>query len=257
MAERFGIAACAILKNFSTVLTSIMCYLYDIASYENFVQDMMQDTWDFRHCGNKNEFFGAGGQRRIEMAKMQSKLNLWRYYVLTREPMERFISGFLDKCVIKAKAKNKTVPTGTSCYGCKGDLACFIKAQYNSFLVATRGGKPGYSMENEHFAPQTWYCQLGSHFSEYRFFHYSHPTTGQMLDELFDEFEALGVPKRVGDRVKEQVIGKRTYHSTYQTGDRMKYTEQLKNDPMLLETFLKMYFYDYVYLGYPLPNVTL
>ncbi|CAJ0572180.1 unnamed protein product, partial [Mesorhabditis spiculigera] len=199
MAEHFGIAACAILKNFSTVLTSIMCYLYDIASYENVVQDMMQDTWDFRHCGNKNEFFGAGGQRRIEMAKMQSKLNLWRYYVLTREPMERFISGFLDKCVIKAEAKNKTVPTGTSCYGCKGDLACFIKAQYNSFLVATRGGKPGYSMENEHFAPQTWYCQLGSHFSEYRFFHYSHPTTGQMLDELFDEFEALGVPKRMGD----------------------------------------------------------
>ncbi|CAJ0962415.1 unnamed protein product, partial [Mesorhabditis belari] len=245
IAPDFGIAACAILKNFSTVLTSIMCYLFNIQSYETSVKDMMNDTWNYRHCGRQNEFFGMTGARTVEMKKMQSQLSLWRYYVITRDPMERFISGFLDKC-IQERLNNPAQFAGrTPCYGCGDNLKCFLETQYKKYEPAIRGMKPGYGMESEHFAPQNWYCQLRTHYAEYQFYHYSRPTTAQLLDQLTTEFELLGVPKTVTKRLKEQIIGRRTYHTTYDSSLREKYLNQLKNDPLLMEIFMKIYFYDY------------
>ncbi|CAJ0956312.1 unnamed protein product, partial [Mesorhabditis belari] len=244
LAPKYGISACVIYKNFSTVFTSILCFLYNMIDYRKHVEHMMDDYYEVRHCQRFNEYRYYSIHDKIQ-PKGGKK---WTHYMLIREPMERFVSGFINKCI---NEKRKTM-----CYGCGDDMLCLMKAVYQKLQLVSNGKKnPARDVEESHFMPQSWSCQLKENFNDYRIFKFSPSRTKEMLYEILDEFEGHGVPRNETDWIKDQVLsGKKTFHATYENPKRKELVDKINNSKDLKEWLIQLYFYDYILFQYPLPT---
>lgn len=96
IAEKYKLNICSIEKNFSTILTAIACYLFNEEKYTSEKRNLNDDTYHRRLCKDVNEAFDF-----VELeTKFNARLDDWMHIAPVREPIERFISGFLDKCLM-------------------------------------------------------------------------------------------------------------------------------------------------------------
>ncbi|CAJ0932249.1 unnamed protein product, partial [Mesorhabditis belari] len=250
MVPKYGLTTCIIPKNFSTVFTSILCYIFDAIAYKKEVKDMMKDTFFVRRCQKYNEIFTWTARKNFQSARGGK----WRNYMIIREPVERFISGFVDKCILAKTHPEAHFNTRVDpCYGCEENMTCFIQNQYESLQAISNGKKDVHQVENAHFSPQTWHCQMKEHFTDYHFIKYTPSKIAVFLDELLAEFEFFGVPKNVTDDIREQVVGRATFHATSGTNYPKRYRNEIENSQYLKEMLIKMYYYDFLYLDFELP----
>ncbi|CAJ0935903.1 unnamed protein product, partial [Mesorhabditis belari] len=253
LAPKYGISTCVIYKNFSTVFTSIICYLFDAIAYKKEVPDMMKDTYFNRRCQLHNEVHGFGIKKEFK----SERGNRWRNYVILREPEERFVSAFVDKCIFaKKQPEAHYYERVNPCYGCETNITCFIEKQYESLRAIANGTKQSaHTVEDAHFAPQTWHCEMKEFFTDYTFLKYTPSKTSALLDELFAEFEFFGVPRNITDDIRKQIIGRKTFHVTYDSDLPGKYRQEIRNSRYLREMLVKLYYFDYLYFHFPLPNL--
>ncbi|RCN34290.1 hypothetical protein ANCCAN_19865 [Ancylostoma caninum] len=99
------------------------------------------------------------------------------------------------------------------------------------------------------------HCELRENFRKYKIVKYTGFNTKEMLDELEVEFKLRGVGQGVIDDIRDKVLGKRTFHSTYNSYKRVFYEKQLRSSPYLMTLLVKMFYYDYLLFGYPLPQI--
>src|SRR5690242_12483993 len=78
-----------------------------------------------RLCKLENEAFS--------MAELATRFNQtkqavlkWLHLAVIRHPLDRFISGFVDKCVVKATWRDHE----ERCNGCRNNLTCFVHSQF-------------------------------------------------------------------------------------------------------------------------------
>lgn len=112
-AQKFNLGACVIEKSMSTVLAAIMCLLHNEAEFRNNKRTLTSDMWEnrcaelqpnllikdiyySRFCKNKNEYKSI----KDLTSKTQTKINDWKLFSIVRDPVERFLSGFVDKCIL-------------------------------------------------------------------------------------------------------------------------------------------------------------
>ncbi|KIH45107.1 hypothetical protein ANCDUO_24857 [Ancylostoma duodenale] len=95
IADRYLLLACAIEKNFSTVLTAIFCFLFDGHGFLEDGRDLTSDKYQFRFCANRNEYDSLA----TIYEKFKFDPNVWDMIAVVRDPFERFVSGFADKCL--------------------------------------------------------------------------------------------------------------------------------------------------------------
>jgi hypothetical protein len=90
-ADKYGLANCAIPKSLSTITIALFCYLHDTEAFKAKNRTLTEEHWAIRLCGNKNERWYPD----------QTKFNNsnWTHIVVVRNPVDRFLSGFVDKCV--------------------------------------------------------------------------------------------------------------------------------------------------------------
>ncbi|CAJ0956373.1 unnamed protein product, partial [Mesorhabditis belari] len=245
LAPSYGVSACVIYKNFSTVLTSIICYLYDILRYQEKVKEMMKDTYNHRLCMKDNEYHSFNIRDRMTPKTAEK----WTNYLIVREPLERFISGFVNKCILDVVNRDKP------CYGCDENITCVMEKQYQSLKTMSNNNKAArkHTVEDAHFGPQSWHCELRAHYLDYKILQYSPAKTEELLEELLTDFEEFGVPLSVTDDIREQVLGGKTFHATFDTPERIHYTKVVEESPYLKELLVKMFYYDYVFFDFPLP----
>lgn len=99
MSERFQTApnlrlgACVIQKCLSTTISSILCFLRNETAFRlagrSFVSEYAADQF----CPKADE---AGS---VQEAKQKGGGGEWTFFVVVRDPIDRFLSGYVDKCI--------------------------------------------------------------------------------------------------------------------------------------------------------------
>ena len=96
-----------------------------------------------RFCKGRNEYSTIKGVED----KIKKNLSL---FTIVRDPIDRFISGFTDKCIMEATQRKRP------CYGCGGNFSCFVEKQYQRQMNYVTGKNRFIGYEDIHFSPQTW-----------------------------------------------------------------------------------------------------
>ncbi|VDM68095.1 unnamed protein product, partial [Strongylus vulgaris] len=93
VSPKYHLLACTIEKNFSTMLTAIICYLFDEDRFIRQKKNIITETYRRRSCAQLNEY--------TSLTTLHSTLNHkdWSMMAVVRDPLERFVSGFANKCL--------------------------------------------------------------------------------------------------------------------------------------------------------------
>ncbi|GMT35191.1 hypothetical protein PFISCL1PPCAC_26488, partial [Pristionchus fissidentatus] len=154
----FPITSCVIEKSMSTFLAAIMCYLHEPDAFRRANKSLNTEMYHGRFCEGRNEF--------DSFSSVATGVKATKLLTIVRDPLERFISGYVDKCL--KETRNKL--GGKHCYGCgRGDIMCFVNEQYKRVLLYSMGElKAGQrSYYDTHFFPQNWYCGFNRALANY------------------------------------------------------------------------------------------
>ncbi|VDO23893.1 unnamed protein product [Heligmosomoides polygyrus] len=141
------------------------------------------------------------------------------------------------------------------CYNCGNDIECVLKRQYDRLMGGAQTPSVRHTVEDAHFAPQSWHCELRDNLRKYKVIRYTGADTNSMWNELEIEFSTRGVPQDILTDIRSQVSRNRTFHQTYNSHARHFYERQIRTSPKLMKLLVKMFFYDYLLFGFPLPDI--
>ncbi|KAI1711331.1 sulfotransferase family domain-containing protein [Ditylenchus destructor] len=177
--------ACRIQKSMSTVLDAIACYLYDEKAfreckYSNF-------STNERLCRNRTDAVSLEDIVQSQNdTSFEHLFRDWNVFTVVRHPIDRLLSGFLDKCIgHPIYLDTNTEEDKFACYGCGANFTCFVIHQYHRLM--TQSQHPHYRITNAdlHFFPQNWRCEFDRFLANISIVKYSNPQTGKYNPDLF------------------------------------------------------------------------
>ncbi|KAI6212851.1 hypothetical protein M3Y94_00078000 [Aphelenchoides besseyi] len=206
---------CTIPKNLSTFLTAVMC--------------LLNDELSFFYEGKKlfGDFYGlsCSKQRLQSMEEAISVYNStvendWTYLSVVRDPVDRFLSGFLFSCV---KGVDFETNCTRYCFGCGANLTCFMERQYMEFMKR---------------------CDLDSKMHNYKLLRYEQDSR-KMMKQVIAFLESRNVSSRALDFIQRSGEEERTHHATVNSKVRPFFEKRLRDSPYLMEMLVRMYYYDF------------
>ncbi|GMT36963.1 hypothetical protein PFISCL1PPCAC_28260 [Pristionchus fissidentatus] len=247
VANNYKLMTCIIQKSMSTVMTAIMCYLFNENEFTAAGREFARECTAVRFCQGKNEFPQVLGVRKGYNISTKAETKKWKFTMITRDPVDRFLSGYVDKCI-------RYPHGGGYCNGCHRNMTCFILSEYDRIKSQLSRGHLFRSFEDRHFFPQNWRCDLHKEYSNYRFLRYSSDPSETLLDDLIEILHEQNVPDSSIQFIQNQLTLSRTVHSTVQSEARTFYEQRLRSSPFLLEYIVRIFYYDYTLLNYPFPE---
>ncbi|CAI2350987.1 unnamed protein product [Caenorhabditis sp. 36 PRJEB53466] len=235
IARQYSLSLCLIPKVMSTIATGTFCYLDDPAAFAAANRTIATEHYKRRFCAeNEMKSFGM-----VRHALKENVSNI----IVVRDPFDRFISGFTEKCV---RSVDKDF-----CHGCGTDIRCFLRKEYRRLMRMTMLF-PVYSLADTHFAPQTWFCDMKNTLQDSTLIKYSNSgdERTRMIDDFSRVFQKNGVPEEEIEEVRKELGKGKSHHSTAGSELRMKYEKLLREDVAIRRAILRMYYYDFVILGY-------
>ncbi|PAV64921.1 hypothetical protein WR25_10556 [Diploscapter pachys] len=262
VAPVYKLFACTIHKSMTMLLTAIMCYLSDSDMFIQADKKLATEVQYTRFCEGRNEF------NRLTIAKENMSMNGWASYdwsmfAITRDPVDRFLSGFLDLCV----------RTNSDCHGCGANLTCFLENTYRRAMALTLEDnstlreqvitpKENWTYHqfqldplDLHIFPQHWRCEFDKNFASYKKVRYSSDPMKTLWPDMQSIFEKAGVPKAKLDYIKSEITSTRTVHSTVQYKARKYIEKRLRSSPYLMELLVRLFYYDYKFFNWQLPEL--
>uniref|UniRef100_A0A0N4Z8M8 Sulfotransfer_1 domain-containing protein n=1 Tax=Parastrongyloides trichosuri TaxID=131310 RepID=A0A0N4Z8M8_PARTI len=255
--KKYKINFCTITKNFSTMIRGILCYIDHPGYAKKYKTPISNTKWTYKYCDDYNyEETTVGIAQNYTQGSIGKLMKTYTNIVFVREPLERFISGFVDKCLI-AKDFIKLDPS--YCYGCKTNLKCFVNRFYNKIKTQILHPRKKHvdNFDDIHFYPQSWHCQLKLYRQYYTILKYGTKSDDLKLfyKEFFNLLKSKGVPQKQVDFIKEGTISNRTPHSTSNKKITLNISNRIRNDPQILEKLIRIYYYDYIEFDYPIPDL--
>ncbi|CAJ0573753.1 unnamed protein product, partial [Mesorhabditis spiculigera] len=238
VSTRHRLSICLIPKNMSTLMTRIFCLLN--RSLEKGMQNRKLTESMERDCALPIRY-STLVQVQARISGDTARQNL----ILTREPMERFLSAFLMLCIVRLD----------DCFGCYKNMECVSEML---LIHSQRYASGDHTVEGNalwHMAPQNWHCNLQGATQEYEYLDYS-PLQGRKFSEkLKVHLEKANVENSTVSKIIEDMGNNFTGHQTILEPQRNYYAEKLLNSKKIRRNLLYVYFYDYVLFGYEFPDV--
>ncbi|KAH7719229.1 Protein Y48G1BL.7 [Aphelenchoides avenae] len=241
----------------SSMLASISCYLEnkEIFTRRNLTLATVLDheNGDAREeCHRTNDRFSM----KELLKSTHTTADFWNYIAVIRDPVDRFLSGFVDKCIRERVRYKKAY--GSVCYRCGTNMGCFLDVQYKRAQKIARGKlRPKkWRMEDLHFLPQSWYCDFSTNLRRYTLLRYPGHDAGQMeqfTDHLLKLLKERGVPDDTLDTIRTSLLEENTSHATFEMKERRAMKERLTSSPRLMQKLLRLYQSDYEMFGFELP----
>ncbi|KAI1701145.1 sulfotransferase family domain-containing protein [Ditylenchus destructor] len=255
--------ACRIQKSMSTVLDAIVCYLHNEkefpeSKYSNF-------STNERLCHDRSD---ADSLKSIvqsqNISNFEHLFQHWNVFAVVRHPIDRLLSGFLDKCIgHPIYLDTNTEEDKFTCHGCGANFTCFVISQYHRLM--TQYQHPHYRITNAdlHFFPQNWRCEFNRYLANISIVKYSNPKTGKYDADLFINgvMNVLEQKNNVNPQslkiIQKYLRKSKTNHVTRDTIARQFLQELLFCSPFLMELVVRMYYWDFVLFDYPIPEINL
>ncbi|EYC26386.1 hypothetical protein Y032_0010g1126 [Ancylostoma ceylanicum] len=242
VAPTYHLSSCKIEKVMTTITDAIFCYLTNTTEFLADNRTISTEEYHIRFCLDQN--------MHVDYEKLHSILGDSAIeYAVVRHPIERFLSGFIDKCINEAKKVEER------CFGCKGDMECFVQKLYSAMVNVPTTNSTEYDYEVAHFAPQTWYCNFKDHLHHYVILKFKEGAEG--ASALAKEHETIyrqaGVPDNLLKEIYAQLLVGGTRHSTSGTAARVDARNTLMDNKSLLLRVTQMYYYDFVVFNFSLP----
>ncbi|EYC26384.1 hypothetical protein Y032_0010g1125 [Ancylostoma ceylanicum] len=196
VAPKYHLSSCIIEKVMSTITDAIFCYITNTSEFTANNRTISTEVYAQRFCVDRNVVLGFDSlQNVLGDSRVQ--------YSIVRDPIDRFLSGFVDKCI------NEYGKEKTRCFGCNGDMRCFISRLYNLMITRQRENSTKYQYELAHFSPQTWYCNFKDHFDDYVIIRYKKGSHGvsKLADEIDSIFSRAHIPYHIRREIRDQLLG--------------------------------------------------
>uniref|UniRef100_A0A0K0EIN6 Sulfotransferase family-containing protein n=1 Tax=Strongyloides stercoralis TaxID=6248 RepID=A0A0K0EIN6_STRER len=253
ISKRYKLNFCTIQKNLSTVLKAISCYL-DHPYLQKEKHSLISKYWIYYVCKNSNKYSSLKKEANIfGDGDVKNFLDEYKSIVIVRNPIERFISAFTDKCVLRY-----TESLGR-CYGCFDNLKCFINTLYVRLLnhINHPNRIPKATYIDRHFYPQSWYCQFNDYYSKYKIFKINPEKTESVTkfyNKLGEYLLLHGVSSNEINFIKKEGMKKYTGHSTFHTKSRKVIKKELLENKKLMEKLIRIYYYDFKIFNFKFPK---
>ncbi|KAF1759566.1 hypothetical protein GCK72_016033 [Caenorhabditis remanei] len=156
----------------------------------------------------------------------------WKILFARRDPIERFVDHYMDTCVREDRP----------CYNCRLDLRCYLVKIYAEITQLYAKNKT-VTEDQMKFVPQNWFCQMESMNQRFQFVDhslFSNPTNPAYAEAKRPDAESI-----FADSV-----------SSYEKISKF-YTTYIYSRPDVLDLFTKTYYWDYLVLKMPLPELRL
>ncbi|EYB98396.1 hypothetical protein Y032_0131g1599 [Ancylostoma ceylanicum] len=243
----YHLATCQIEKVMTTVREGIFRYLTDPRNFSIYNRTISKEHW-------KNRFCSGMDYVRTNMTAVLNDIGEEPVlFAVVREPIERFLSGFLDKCIFE---NDYDGDTSDICYGCVDDIHCFVDELYRRLQERKKENKREY-YHSRHFAPQTWYCDFQNYLANYTIVKYAKGKKGNArLAEQFDSiFKRAYVPDTLREVIRNELLKGSTSHSTHSSEESRRLKEAFFSDPSLVRKVVQIYFYDFIVFHFPFPQL--
>ncbi|XGW26057.1 hypothetical protein V3C99_007010, partial [Haemonchus contortus] len=247
-APNYRLATCLVHKNMSTLMLNIICYLLKGKKFIESGRSLLKDSWDTSFCGYKKCFDGVDPMvKSLQIGNLSD----WSLTMVTREPIDRILSGFIDRCL----------RIGHRCYGCGSNMTCFLEQTYHRARLYALTAKndetilPDTTRVDRHVFPQSWRCNLGKYYDNYKFIQYSSNPDTKLLQDLAHVLTEQKVPQSSIDYITNVLQSGRTGHTTFTSKARTFLEHRLRSSPYLMELLVRTFYYDFKLFGYPLPDL--
>ncbi|CAB3406530.1 unnamed protein product [Caenorhabditis bovis] len=230
LAPKYNLTGCIVPKAMSQLTINTLCYLFDKDLFLRSNQSMRDATLISRRSCWKDSAFTIFGEK-------QKRNPYMRRFAFIRDPFDRFLSFYLNKCV-----------NDKYCWNCKGDMRCVVKNVYESLKkLAKREIWSTPSFEDFHTAPLTWSCDFAKDIDKFDIILIGLETAQKTaaISKLAQIFREQFVPEADIQYIIQEATQSETTHSTHSSPLRKVAEEQLKRDNFVRQYLHRIYFYDY------------
>ncbi|CEF70278.1 Sulfotransferase family-containing protein [Strongyloides ratti] len=153
VADKYKVNSCITGKTFSSMQLGIFCYLYDQKRFLSSYLTRIDKAGDRRLCGRENRYKYMNSLVKEYANDNSTKyFDEWKNILVVRDPISRFISGFVQLCVLNIGLP----PNHPYCFHCGRDIECFLSHLFSNIKKFKKNkGQPVYFIKY-HFYPQTW-----------------------------------------------------------------------------------------------------
>ncbi|CAD6196722.1 unnamed protein product [Caenorhabditis auriculariae] len=228
--EEHKIAACVVPKTMSTATGAALCHL----------RKKDNNNWlHYPHCDD--QIVHTSLQSFQENFKLNKNYSDWDIWFVKRHPIDRFISGFIDRCI----------RLGHNCHGCGFDIACYVKKLYEKLEIVVNHPQDIH-IDDFHVAPQNWFCQMEQNLNRLNFLRYSSDSTETFLLDLTAALKEEKVNPSTIRHIGAQISSRSASHETKSSRIRPFLENLINSRKDLQQTLQAIYYWDFVLLDYPL-----
>uniref|UniRef100_A0A0N5B468 Sulfotransfer_1 domain-containing protein n=1 Tax=Strongyloides papillosus TaxID=174720 RepID=A0A0N5B468_STREA len=253
VAPKYKLASCAVHKSFSTMLTSILCYLDMENIFLKKFDHLADFTFHFKTCVNKKNNCLRSFGDLIKIHGKGNKVNFlktWKVIMVVRNPIERFISGFVQLCYKSIRRYQIHF-----CLGCRGNFKCFVNKLYNIFTYGYYSIIHTYTPTKAYFYPQTMQCNYFKNKRKFVVLKFD----PKNLDSFYKSLEEILIQQNV-PRDKVEYIDKelRTYRTLNAVTGKAKtdeFIQKLYNEKGILKKLIEIYYSDFKEFDFQIPKI--
>uniref|UniRef100_A0A0K0ENT7 Sulfotransferase domain-containing protein n=1 Tax=Strongyloides stercoralis TaxID=6248 RepID=A0A0K0ENT7_STRER len=246
------LATCVIQKNFSSMMIAIMCYLFDDKKFLEKHKHLADNEWSNMDCRTYN--FARSNNDIIKKFSNNDKqfyLKNWISILIVREPIERFISGYMHHCSKELGSYKYT----KKCFYCNGNLNCFVKKLYRVTTSNFKNIDNSDLFIKQHFFPQTWRCEYFKYKKFYKILKYDASNLTTFYDSLIKLLHNRKVSSDKIDYINKEIHTIKSYHATSGKKATIRFTDNLYKNEFILKLLHRIYYPDFKEFKFPIPIV--
>ncbi|RCN45842.1 hypothetical protein ANCCAN_08139, partial [Ancylostoma caninum] len=239
-----------------------------------------------RFCEGLNEY----NSLNVVNSHFHVTLPNWSMIAIVRDPVDRFVSGFVDKCLrhfcrisgskfgrsshFVAMDAERSATISQKSEQFFQNLTCFMEKEYNRMMKLAAEFRKSGNFDDDHFFPQSWRCEFSSRLHDYYILKFDTFDPSGFIDDLCIILRQSNVSEPTIDFISKfskyfnhnlwnakrfpsetSVTSGRTTHSTKDLKERRETKEKILSSRYLTDLLIKMYYYDFVLFGFPIPEV--